>query len=117
MIVILCLPPSSPVTFENFNYSPIALGVTLLYALAMWFCSAKYWLQCANLLSSSEVNSTKKQQYAILPFYLAADSVNMSTSVAIETSKQGNNDKTDDKDQRAGENIKDRNDGCLCNNC
>ena len=88
MIVILCLPPSFPITFENFNYSPIALGVTLLYALAMWFCSAKYWFQCANFLSSSEVNSTRKQQYATLPFYLAADSVNMNTSVAIEERKQ-----------------------------
>jgi hypothetical protein len=43
MVIVLCLPQSYPVTLETVNYSGIVLGALLIYAVASWFLSAKYW--------------------------------------------------------------------------
>ena len=47
MIAILCLPQVHPETINNLNYSPLALGCILIYALLSWFLSAKYWFRGA----------------------------------------------------------------------
>ncbi|HET9171543.1 MAG TPA: amino acid permease [Actinospica sp.] len=39
--VLFMLPQSSPITHDNFNYAPIALGVVLLVATVWWFVSAR----------------------------------------------------------------------------
>ena len=66
MIVILCLPPTYPVTVENFNYAPIVLSITLLYAFAVWCFSAKHWFRGANVSNFNEIQSCK--QYATLSY-------------------------------------------------
>ena len=47
MVVILCLPQAYPPTIANINYSPIALGAVLVYALVVWWFSAQYWYKGA----------------------------------------------------------------------
>ena len=47
MLFILCLPSVYPISINNFNYSPIILGLILIYAITVWFCSAKYWFKGA----------------------------------------------------------------------
>jgi len=47
MIIVLCLPQEYPCTATNFNYSPLMLGSTLIYALLSWFYSARKWFKGA----------------------------------------------------------------------
>ena len=47
MISILCLPQVHPETINNLNYSPLALGCILIYALISWSLSARYWFKGA----------------------------------------------------------------------
>ena len=42
--VLFVLPTASPITWHNFNYTPIAVGVVLLYATVFWFVSARKWV-------------------------------------------------------------------------
>lgn len=86
MIVILCLPPTYPVTVENFNYAPIILSITLLYAFAVWCFSAKHWFRGANVSNFNEIQSCK--QYATLsypPIEFTALTANSSGSARAET--------------------------------
>jgi hypothetical protein len=41
--VLFVLPTASPITWHNFNYTPVAVGVVLLYATVFWFASARKW--------------------------------------------------------------------------
>jgi len=41
--VLFVLPTASPITWHNFNYTPIAVGVVFLYATIFWFVSARKW--------------------------------------------------------------------------
>ena len=36
-------PTASPITWHDFNYTPIAVGVVLLYAGGFWILSARKW--------------------------------------------------------------------------
>jgi Amino acid permease len=45
MLLILCLPQAYPITAENMNYSPIALGIVLVGSIAYWFISARKWFK------------------------------------------------------------------------
>ena len=45
MIVILCLPQAAPLSIDNMNYSPIALGIVLLFAFLSWIISARHWFK------------------------------------------------------------------------
>ena len=86
MIVILCLPPTYPVNVENFNYAPIVLSITLLYAFAVWCFSAKHWFRGANVSNFNEIQSCK--QYATLsypPIEFTALIANGSGSARAET--------------------------------
>ena len=47
MVCILCLPSVYPVTISNLNYSPLALGGVLIYAVAAWHLDAKKWFRGA----------------------------------------------------------------------
>lgn len=47
MIITLCLPQDAPITINNMNYSPIALGIVLISAFFSWMVSAKYWFKGA----------------------------------------------------------------------
>lgn len=47
MIITLCLPQDAPITINNMNYSPIALGIVLISAFFSWIVSAKYWFKGA----------------------------------------------------------------------
>ena len=47
MIIVLCLPSVYPVEISNLNYSPLALGAILIYALASWHLGAKRWFRGA----------------------------------------------------------------------
>jgi amino acid transporter len=55
MVIILCLPNVSPVTVLNINYSPLMLGAILVYAVAMWYISARHWFKGA-------IKNTKVQE-------------------------------------------------------
>lgn len=43
MVSVLCLPQSYPATGDNLNYSPIALGCMLGYALVSWIWARKWF--------------------------------------------------------------------------
>ena len=47
MIIVLCLPSVYPVAISNLNYSPLALGAILIYALTSWHMGAKRWFRGA----------------------------------------------------------------------
>jgi hypothetical protein len=63
MIFILCLPSEYPIKYSNLNYSPVALGLILAYALISWYFDARHWFKGAdtpNLLrdSSKQIQSS-----------------------------------------------------------
>jgi amino acid permease (GABA permease) len=41
--VLFVLPTASPITWHNFNYTIVAVGVVLLYAGIFWLVSARKW--------------------------------------------------------------------------
>lgn len=41
--ILFVLPTASPITWHNFNYTIVAVGVVLLYATVFWFASARKW--------------------------------------------------------------------------
>ena len=41
--ILFVLPTASPITWHNFNYTIVAVGVVLLYATVFWFVSARKW--------------------------------------------------------------------------
>jgi amino acid permease (GABA permease) len=41
--VLFILPTASPITLHNFNYTPVAVGVVLLYSGIYWLVSARKW--------------------------------------------------------------------------
>lgn len=45
MIIVLCLPQDAPITINNMNYSPIALGIVLISAFLSWIISARHWFK------------------------------------------------------------------------
>jgi hypothetical protein len=45
MIIVLCLPQDAPITINNMNYSPIALGIVILGAFSSWVLSARFWFK------------------------------------------------------------------------
>jgi amino acid transporter len=46
MIIVLCLATDTPATTDNINYSPIALGIILVFAWTYWIFSARYIYIC-----------------------------------------------------------------------
>jgi hypothetical protein len=45
MVITLCLPQVQPITINNMNYSPIALGIVLVLAFLSWMLSARKWFK------------------------------------------------------------------------
>lgn len=45
MIIVLCLPQAAPISINNMNYSPIALGIILVGAWFSWMVSARFWFK------------------------------------------------------------------------
>ena len=45
MIITLCLPQVQPITINNMNYSPIALGIVIILAIISWVVSARHWFK------------------------------------------------------------------------
>ena len=45
MILILCLPQAAPISVDNMNYSPIALGIVIIFAYVSWMVSARHWFK------------------------------------------------------------------------
>jgi amino acid permease (GABA permease) len=43
--VLFVLPTASPITWHDFNYTPVAVGVVLLYAGGFWLISARKWFK------------------------------------------------------------------------
>jgi len=43
--VLFVLPTASPITWHTFNYTPVAVGVVLLYAGIFWLVSARKWFK------------------------------------------------------------------------
>jgi uncharacterized membrane protein len=43
--VLFCLPEVSPVTWDTFNYAPIAVGVVLVFSGGWWLISARKWFK------------------------------------------------------------------------
>jgi uncharacterized protein with PQ loop repeat len=41
--VLFMLPQVSPVTWETFNYAPVAVLVVLGFAASWWLASARHW--------------------------------------------------------------------------
>jgi amino acid permease (GABA permease) len=41
--ILFCLPTASPITWHNFNYTIVAVGVVTLYAGIYWLVSARKW--------------------------------------------------------------------------
>ena len=56
MVIVLCLPQDAPISINNFNYSPIALGLVLILALFSWVVSARFWFKGKfSTISSDEI--------------------------------------------------------------
>jgi len=43
IMVVFCLPTATPVTSQTINYTPVAVGIILLFTLGSWFPWAKRW--------------------------------------------------------------------------
>jgi amino acid transporter len=43
--VLFMLPTASPITWHTFNYTPVAVGVVLLYSGIFWLVSARKWFK------------------------------------------------------------------------
>jgi hypothetical protein len=41
--ILFMLPQVSPVTWDSFNYAPVAVLVVLGFASAWWLASARHW--------------------------------------------------------------------------
>jgi uncharacterized membrane protein len=41
--ILFVLPTASPITWHNFNYTIVAVGVVLAYAGIFWLVSARKW--------------------------------------------------------------------------
>ncbi|WP_435835582.1 amino acid permease [Streptomyces avermitilis] len=54
LTVVFCLPQSSPVTAQSFNYAGLALAVVLLLAWAMWITKGKRHYKIPPLGSAAE---------------------------------------------------------------
>ena len=48
--IAFCLPTLNPVTSRNLNYTPVAVGVVLLFTLVSWYLWARHWFtgRCRN---------------------------------------------------------------------
>lgn len=60
MIIILCLPQTTPVTIDTMNYSPLMLGAVLAYALISWIVSARHWFRTSVDLDLMEAAQMRK---------------------------------------------------------
>lgn len=62
MVIVLCLPSVSPVTMSNLNYSPLALGAVLVYAVLAWEFDAKRWFRGAvsNPLAEQQLRDSEQ---------------------------------------------------------
>ena len=50
MIIVLCLPQDAPISANNMNYSPIALGIVLVGAWFSWVVSARFWFKGTTII-------------------------------------------------------------------
>ena len=41
--IIFCLPTANPVTSQTLNYTPVAVGIVMLWAFGSWFLWARRW--------------------------------------------------------------------------
>ena len=41
--IIFCLPNVNPVTSQTLNYTPVAVGIVIIWAFGTWFLSARKW--------------------------------------------------------------------------
>lgn len=41
--IIFCLPELNPVTSQTLNYTPVCVGIVLVWAFGTWFLSARKW--------------------------------------------------------------------------
>ncbi|KAK4547882.1 hypothetical protein LTR36_010601 [Oleoguttula mirabilis] len=41
--IIFCLPELNPVTTQTLNYTPVCVGIVLVWAFGTWFLSARKW--------------------------------------------------------------------------
>ena len=66
MVIVLCLPSVYPVTIQNLNYSPLALGAVLLYALGAWQAGARHWFRgaVANPLAAEALRESAAEEGA-----------------------------------------------------
>lgn len=49
MVIVLCLPSVTPITIDNMNYSPVALGAILVFCWLYWGVSARHWFKGAEV--------------------------------------------------------------------
>ena len=56
MVIVLCLPQDAPITINNMNYSPIALGIVLSLAFLSWMLSARKWFKGTWINSRTVLN-------------------------------------------------------------
>jgi hypothetical protein len=66
--IVFCLPTANPVTSQTLNYTPVAVGIVGVGALASWFLSARHWFTGPLRqieLSVAEV-STEEQQPTVV---------------------------------------------------
>jgi amino acid transporter len=77
MIITLCLPQDAPITINNMNYSPIALGIVLISAFFSWIVSARHWFKGAHrtvphrtslTYSPLDCNAVKRNRPLHLPY-------------------------------------------------
>lgn len=52
--VILCIPPFSPITPENFNWSPVMIGGVMAFSLFFWLISGRYNYKGTNVNTAAE---------------------------------------------------------------
>ncbi|CAO3626108.1 unnamed protein product [Mucor hiemalis] len=57
--VILCIPPFSPITPENFNWSPVMIGGVMIFSLLFWLVSGRFNYKGTNV--NTVVNTVIEQ--------------------------------------------------------
>jgi amino acid transporter len=62
IMTVLCLQQENPTSISNLNYSGVALGAVLTYALLSWFFSARNWYRVAVEVDLAILDSTMSPQ-------------------------------------------------------
>lgn len=57
--VAFCLPTQNPVTLQTFNYTPVAVGIILVWIFASWVFWARFWFKGPHMILEMDEVATQ----------------------------------------------------------